>query len=236
MAVRNHRPDLNGLLVIDKPLGASSAHVCRVVRRITRGAKVGHTGTLDPLATGVLVLCLGRATKTIDRIMGAEKAYDTTIDLSAFSTTDDLEGDRTPIDVETPPTRAHIESILAERFIGAIQQTPPAFSAVKVGGRRAYDLARKGQSPDIKPKTVHIHDITVRAYEWPTLTLSITCGKGTYIRSIARDLGETLHTGGMLTALVRTRVGDYTLDEAIPLDDLPEEIAPQDLSPIPGAS
>ncbi|MEO1129959.1 MAG: tRNA pseudouridine(55) synthase TruB [Planctomycetota bacterium] len=204
------------------------------MRRVTGGAKVGHAGTLDPLATGVLVLCLGKATKAIDRIMGTEKAYDTTIDLSAFSTTDDLEGDRTPIDVPTPPTRTTIETTLVEHFTGAIRQTPPAFSAVKVGGRRAYDLARKGHTPEIQPKTVHIHDITIRGYDWPSLTLAITCGKGTYIRSIARDLGTTLSTGGMLTRLVRTRVGDYTLDAATPLDDLPTEVTTDDLLPIPG--
>jgi len=232
-APRNRRPDLNGLLVIDKPLRMTSADVCRVVRRRTGGAKVGHAGTLDPLASGVLVVCLGRATRAIDRIMGAAKTYDATIDLSAFSTTDDLEGETTPVHVDEPPTLECINEILAERFTGEIMQTPPAFSAVKVGGRRAYAMARAGKTPEIRPRPVVIHDVTARAYEWPMLRLSITCGKGTYIRSIARDLGHALKTGGMLTALVRTAVGDYTLEHAVALDDLPEPMEPTDLLPIP---
>ena len=229
MGVRNKRPDLNGILVIDKPLGWSSAKVCRVIRRMTGGAKVGHAGTLDPLATGVLVVCLGRATKLVEGIMGTTKAYRAEVDLSAFTTTDDREGERTEVDVATPPTLEAIRSALASGFTGEIRQRPPAFSAVKIEGQRAYRLARAGGAPAPEPKTVTIHAIEVRGYDWPMLMLEIECSKGTYIRSIARDLGRVLGTGGTLASLVRTRVGEFTLDRALAPDDLPEPITPEGL-------
>jgi tRNA pseudouridine55 synthase len=235
MAVRNRRPDLNGLLVIDKPLGWSSADVCRFVRRRTGGAKVGHGGTLDPLATGVLVVCLGRATKSIDGIVGAEKDYRAAIDLSAFTTTDDAEGERTEVAVDEPPATDAIRRALDEGFAGEIEQRPPAFSAVKIGGRRAYKLARAGEAVEPEPKRVVIHETRVERYDWPALDLFVRCGKGVYIRSIARDLGVALGTGGSLTGLVRTRVGAYRLADAVGPDDLPADIGPDDLRPIPPA-
>ncbi len=233
MGIKNHRPDLNGILVIDKPLGLSSAQVCARVRRHTEGAKVGHAGTLDPLATGVLVLCLGKATKSIEQLMATEKRYRTTIDLSAFSTTDDAEGERTSVQVDTPPPRAQIEQVLREQFAGEIMQTPPAFSAIKVDGKRAYKLARKGEAPELRARPVLIHAIDVLSYEWPLLELDIRCGKGTYIRSIARDLGKAIGTGGMLAALQRTAVGPYTIDNARALKDLPSPFEPEELLAVP---
>ena len=233
MAIKNHRPDLNGILVIDKPLGMSSAQVCARVRRLTNGAKVGHAGTLDPLATGVLVLCLGNATKAIERLMATEKRYETTIDLSAFSTTDDAEGERTLIDGDQPPARAQIEQVLCDQFTGEIMQTPPAFSAIKVDGKRAYKMARAGTEPELRARPVLIHKITILTYAWPMLELDIRCGKGTYIRSIARELGRALGTGGMLAALRRTAVGTYTLEQARSLDDLPTPFGPDQLLPPP---
>ena len=236
---RNQRPDLNGLLVVDKPVGPTSMDVCRAVRRHSGGAKVGHAGTLDPLAGGVLVVCLGTATKAIDRLMASEKAYRAEIDLSALSTTDDLEGERTPVVVETPPDRQVVERACAA-FVGVIEQRPPAHSAVHVEGRRAYQIAREAarqggeaERPPARPVTIHAIDIV--EYDWPRLVLDIRCGKGTYIRSLARDLGEALGVGGMLTGLCRTRVGSYRLEEATPLDDLPHRIEPEHLLPVPGS-
>lgn len=225
MGIRNKRPDLNGILNIDKPLGWSSAKVCNMVRRLSAGAKVGHAGTLDPLATGVLVVCLGKATKRIPGFMDASKEYRATVDLSAFSSTDDAEGDRTAVETASVPTRAEIERVLSERFMGEIEQAPPRYSAVKIDGQRAYKIARAGEEFQTRVKVVRIDSIVVEGYDWPRLDLSIECGKGTYIRSIARDLGEALGTGGMLSGLVRTRVGEFRLEEARSVEDLPRDAA-----------
>ena len=175
---KNHRPDLNGILVIDKPLGMTSAAVCRRVRTITGGAKVGHAGTLDPLATGILVLCLGTATKRIDSLMATTKRYRTTIDLSAFSTTDDMEGDRTEVRVDHLPTEQQIRDACAQ-FVGEIEQRPPIFSAVHVDGKRSYKTARqaerKGDVESIErppAKRVTVHTIDILRYDWPELDLA----------------------------------------------------------------
>jgi tRNA pseudouridine55 synthase len=223
MGVRNKRPDLNGILNLDKPLGWSSAKVCNTVRRLSSGAKVGHAGTLDPLATGVLVVCLGTATKRIAGFMDASKSYRAEIDLSAFSTTDDAEGDRTPVDVGVVPSESRIREVLDEGFVGEIEQAPPLYSAVKIDGHRAYKLARAGTEFQTRTKMVRVDSITIDAYSWPQLVLTIDCGKGTYIRSIARDLGKALGTGGMLTGLIRTRVGEHTVEKAMSVDDLPRD-------------
>jgi len=230
---RNRRPDLNGLLVIDKPSGMTSMDVCRVVRGRTGGAKVGHAGTLDPLATGVLVVCLGRATKSIDGLMATEKRYLAEVDLSAFSMTDDMESEAEPVDVDSPPDRAAIDRACAQ-FTGEIMQAPPVYSAVHVEGERAYKLARRGEAAERPPaRPVVIHSIDVVEYTWPSLTADIRCGKGTYIRSLARDLGESLGTGGRLRSLRRTAVGPYTIEDASRLDDLPTPLASDDLLPAP---
>ena len=154
MGIRNKRRDLNGILVIDKPLTWTSADVCRLIRRKTGGAKVGHAGTLDPLATGVLVVCLGRATKQIDRIMGEHKRYAAQIDLSAFSTTDDAEGEQTPVSPPSPTPAAERIRAALDSMSGTIMQRPPAFSAIKVDGQRAYKMARKGEISEIEPRPV----------------------------------------------------------------------------------
>lgn len=231
MADDGAAPTITGILVIDKPTGRTSMDVCRAVRRrlIAGGApkriKVGHGGTLDPLATGVLVVLIGRATRLCDRIMAGEKRYTAEVDLSRTSTTDDEEGEATTIDVPHPPSRADIENSL-RGFVGRIMQRPPAYSAMKVGGRRAYKLARAGGQVRLEPRPVEIHEIAVVDYQWPRLVLDIRCGKGTYIRSLARDLGEALGTGGMLGALRRTRVGPHRVEDATSLDDLPDALDP----------
>lgn len=229
---KNSRPDLNGLLIIDKPLGLSSAAVCRRVRALSGGAKVGHAGTLDPLATGVLVLCLGSSTTSAERVMAGEKRYLADVDLSAFSTTDDMEGEATPVAVERPPSEAQLREALAA-LTGTIMQAPPAFSAVHIGGERAYRLARRGAEVAPPARPVTIHSIDLLAYEFPLATLDVRCAKGTYIRSLARDLGVALNTGGRLAALRRTGVGEFTIDRALPLAELPQPIEPEHLLPPP---
>lgn len=231
-------PTPTGLLVIDKPLRRSSMDMCRIVRRrlVLAGApkrvKVGHGGTLDPLATGLLVILVGKATPLCEVVMQGQKVYETTIDLSAFSTTDDAEGERTVVNVPTPPPREQIAAALPA-FIGDIQQTPPIYSAIKVDGQRSYDLARAGKSVALAARTVRIDDIQITAYTWPMLTLTITCGKGVYIRSLARDLGTALGTGGTLAALRRTRIGRWTIDQAVTPEKLPATMTARDLLPVP---
>lgn len=215
---------VEGILAVDKPLHMTSMRAVEIVRRRAGGTRTGHAGTLDPLATGVLVLALGRCTRMIEALMATEKRYDTRVDLSAFTTTDDSEGERTEMAVATPPARSDIERMLADRFTGTIMQRPPAFSAVKLGGRRAYDLARRGQAPAPEPRPVTVHSVVVTAYEWPHLDLSIHCGKGTYVRSLARELGQALGTGGSCLSIRRTAVGAYDLTRAVSFDLLPERI------------
>lgn len=216
--LKNHRPDLNGVLVVDKPVGPSSARVCAMVRRLTGGAKVGHAGTLDPLASGVLVCCLGSATKRIPELMAGEKVYEAEIDLSAFTETDDLEGAREEVAIGQAPSRDEVERACAG-FVGRIMQAPPRFSAVKIGGERAYRMARAGDRVEPAARPVLVRGVEVAEYDWPRLSLGIVCGKGVYIRSLARDLGRALGTGGHLTALRRTRVGTYREENAIVVDD-----------------
>ncbi|MCW5777308.1 MAG: tRNA pseudouridine(55) synthase TruB [Phycisphaeraceae bacterium] len=227
-----------GLLVIDKPRGPTSTSVCRLVKaRLRRGGaprsvKVGHGGTLDPLASGVLVVLVGRAaTRLCDEIMAGEKRYTAHVDLSHRSTTDDGEGELTEISVLRPPTRNEIESVCS-RFVGRIMQTPPAHSAMMVGGRRAYDMARRGEDPGLRARPVTIRSIDIVEYDWPRLIIDVRCGKGVYIRSLARDIGLALGPGAMLADLRRTAVGEFTIDGATPLDALPESIGQGDLIPV----
>lgn len=226
---------LHGLLIVDKPLGWSSMDICRRVRRAAGNCKTGHAGTLDPLATGVVICCLGNATKQVDQLMGLTKVYETAIDLSAFTNTDDREGEREEVQVETPPSEDTVRAALA-KMIGEIEQTPPAYSAIHVNGQRAYKLARKGEDVDIPSRIVRIDDIELVDYKWPTLRLRITCGKGTYIRTIARDLGNALNTGGHLASLRRTAVGPYTIDDAVDEQRLEQPIGEADLLTTPDAS
>jgi tRNA pseudouridine55 synthase len=209
-----------GLLLVDKPAGLSSMDVVRRVRRAGGGVKTGHAGTLDPAATGLVICCLGRATKQVERLMGLTKVYEATVNLSAFTATDDGEAEREPVAVETPPDGAAVAEA-CESFQGWIDQVPPAHSAVHVSGTRAYELARQGEAVELPSRQVQVHAIELLGYDWPEVGLRVTCGKGTYIRSIARDLGRSLGTGGYLSALRRMRVGDYRIEDAWALDDLP---------------
>lgn len=208
------------ILYIDKPLGWTSFDAVKrlrgaLTRRLgVKKIKVGHAGTLDPLATGVMILCTGRATKRIDELQAGVKEYVATIALGATTPSFDLE---TEIDATYPTghiTRELVEATL-ERFRGRIEQVPPAFSAVKIGGRRAYDLARKGREVELKAKILVIDDIELLDFSPTAITIRVVCSKGTYIRALARDIGAALGSGGHLTALRRTRVGDVKIDSCL---------------------
>ena len=220
--------ELSGLLVVDKPLGWSSMEVVRRVRRAAGGTKTGHAGTLDPLATGVVVCCLGSATKRVEELMGLTKVYEAEVDLSAFSATDDREGPLEAVSVARAPTEETVRQALGG-FVGVVDQKPPAFSAVHVGGQRAYKLARKGQAVEIEARKVRIDAIEVLAYAWPMVRIRVTCGRGTYIRSFAHDLGQRLCTGGHLASLRRLAVGQYDLSRAVTHERLERAITQGDL-------
>lgn len=212
------------ILYIDKPLKWSSFDAVKRIRGTLlrrmhlRKMKVGHAGTLDPLATGVMIVCTGRATKRIDELQAGVKEYVATIALGATTPSFDLE---TEIDNYFPTehiTRELVESTIA-KFIGEISQVPPSFSACKIDGKRAYKMARKGHEVNLKAKSLVIDEIELLEYSPTSITLRIMCSKGTYIRALARDIGESLGSGGHLTSLRRTRVGDVTIDQCMSVDD-----------------
>jgi tRNA pseudouridine55 synthase len=207
-----------GLLVLDKPAGITSrTAVDRAMRWFPRGTRIGHTGTLDPLATGVLVLCLGGATRLTEYVQRMSKTYRTRLRLGARSDTDDADGAIVPVADANPPGTARVTATLSE-FVGVIAQTPPAYSAAKLGGQRAYDLARSGHEVALQPRSVTIHAITLLDYRYPHLDLEVHCGKGTYIRSLARDAGARLGCGALVETLRRTRLGPFSAEEALTLD------------------
>ena len=208
-------PDLAGLLVIDKPVGMMSrAAVDRAGGWFPRKTRIGHTGTLDPLASGVLVLCIGLATRLTEYVQRMPKVYRAGVTFGASSDTDDAEGTVTSVSVIQPPARAEVDRILCE-FLGEVAQVPPAYSAAKVTGRRAYDLARRGEAVSLQARPVRIHTIYIISYAYPLLEMEVRCGKGTYIRSLARDLGERLGCGGLIEALRRTWVGPFGAEGAL---------------------
>ncbi|MEA2736489.1 MAG: tRNA pseudouridine55 synthase [Humisphaera sp.] len=229
---------IDGILNLDKPAGISSARaVDKVKRLLPRKTKIGHAGTLDPFATGVLVLLIGKGTKLCERLMDQPKQYEATIKFGATTATDDPDSPEEPhvsktLGRDAQATREAIGAVLP-RFIGTIQQRPPAFSALKVGGQRAYKLARGGAEVKLEPRMVQVYGIELLDFAWPLLRLRIDCGRGTYIRSIARDLGEALDVGGHLTQLRRTRVGDFAIDRAVTLEQLHEDGVEPHLAPLP---
>ena len=206
------------ILNVFKPKGPTSFDIVEEIRKLSGIKKVGHGGTLDPLASGVLVIGLGReATKKLDEVVQKEKEYVVVVKLGENSVTDDEEGQKEKIS-DKEPDKEEIEQIL-KNFIGLIDQVPPQFSAVKVGGRKAYQAARKGQAIDLKPRQVEIKEIKVLDYRYPLLKLKVTTGKGVYIRSLARDLGRKLKTGGYVKSLKRTRVGEFKIEDSVKLKD-----------------
>ncbi|WP_339729370.1 tRNA pseudouridine(55) synthase TruB [uncultured Gimesia sp.] len=223
--------NLTGLLNLHKPPGITSRQVVNQIQKQIKPVKVGHAGTLDPLATGVLVACIGSATRLIRFVQDQPKEYIGEFLLGKRSDTDDISGNviETP---DCPPiTREQLESCLPD-FLGQIEQVPPQYSAVHIDGRRAYDRARGGETFEIQPRTVEVYEIELTAFQFPMFQLRIVCGSGTYIRSIGRDLGEQLGTGATMSSLVRTRIGQFHLNSAMKLDeDLSLESITQHLQP-----
>ena len=217
---RTYARGMFGLLNVNKPPGPTSHDIVAAVRRLAgRGVKVGHAGTLDPFAGGVLVVCVGAATRLADYVQRQPKRYTAGIVLGATSDTDDSEGE---IAINRAARAAWQEAVLetTARFVGEIQQVPPAHSAVHVDGRRAYKLARAGERPNLKPRTVRVGAIELLAYDFPHLRVDVRCGSGTYIRALARDIGAALGVGGYCGQLTRTEVGPFTIDAATPPDQL----------------
>jgi tRNA pseudouridine55 synthase len=213
---------LHGFLTIDKPAGMTSHDVVARVRRLSRQKRVGHGGTLDPAATGVLPVGLGEATRLLEYLVEGRKRYLATIMLGRTTTTDDAEGE-TLVERAVPPlTAEQLHKVLAS-FTGIIQQVPPMYSAIQVEGRRLYDLARQGQELELAARPVEIDAITLLEWQSPGLTIDVSCGKGTYIRALARDIGVTLGCGAHLAALRRTAVGPLSLESAVPLATLEQE-------------
>lgn len=211
-------------ILVDKPYGWTSFDVVKRIRGVilrrmgVKKMKVGHAGTLDPLATGVMIVVSGKSTKLIEQLQSGVKEYIATIALGATTPSYDLE---TEIDARYPTahiTRELVEEVLA-KFTGRIEQVPPAFSACKIDGKRAYKMARKGDAVELKPKILVIDEIELLEYSPESITIRVVCSKGTYIRALARDIGAALGSGGHLTALRRTRVGDVTIDRCLSLDD-----------------
>ena len=203
-----------GLVNLDKPPGMTSRQAVDIVKRLVYPAKTGHAGTLDPLATGVLAICVGSATRLISYVQRQPKRYRATFLLGRASPTEDVEGEVTELDHPPVPTLEQVTAA-AGALVGRIEQRPPAYSALKVGGRRAYALARKGQPVELKPRTVTVYRVEVLAYEYPELRLAIECGGGTYVRSLGRDLAESLGTSAVMSELLRTSIGEFRIEEAI---------------------
>jgi tRNA pseudouridine55 synthase len=205
---------VRGILNLDKPSGITSRAVVDRVTRLLPRIKVGHAGTLDPLASGVLVVCIGSATRLIESVQRMTKVYRTVVRLGARSNTLDAEGRVENVENPRVPSEVEVRQAIAGQ-IGEIRQLPPEYSALKIKGQRAYDLARAGQVVDLEARLVRIDRVDLMSYRWPVLELEIECGGGTYIRSVARDVGEALGCGGLVATLVRTRIGPFTLDSSV---------------------
>lgn len=225
---------MDTILYFDKPLGWTSFNLVNRVRGVlsrhlgVKKLKVGHAGTLDPLATGVMILCTGKNTKLIESFQYQTKEYVATIKLGATTPSFDLE---TEIDAEYP-TEHITEELVKEtlqKFIGEIQQIPPTYSAIKINGKRAYEYARKGDEVELKPKTLVIDEIELLDYKMPEIVVRVVCSKGTYIRALARDIGEALQSGGHLTALRRTRIGDIRVENCLQYDEYLEQLGVSNL-------
>jgi tRNA pseudouridine55 synthase len=209
---------VSGWIILDKPLGMGSTECVSKLKWLYQAAKCGHAGTLDPLASGMLPIALGEATKTVPYVMDGEKTYVFTVDFGAETNTDDLEGEvvRTS---DLRPTQEAVEAALPS-YIGEILQTPPAFSAVKINGERAYNLARDGEAVEIEPRRVVVHKLAMLEFSTERASFECECGKGTYVRALARDLGRKLGCLGHITQLRRTAVGPFDAADLVPLSEL----------------
>lgn len=215
---------MNGFLCINKTEGPTSRDVVNQVQRQIRPSKVGHAGTLDPLATGVLVVAVGRSTKLVRYVQRMQKRYRAAFELGKTSDTEDVTGNVTEREVVSRPILKEVESA-CKRFVGDIVQRPPAYSALRVNGKRAYELARKGESFELAERKIAIHRIEILAYSYPSLQLDVHCGSGTYIRSLGRDLGDALGCGAVMSALARTAIGPYELTISKPVSELADRDA-----------
>jgi tRNA pseudouridine55 synthase len=235
---RPRKRDVNGWIILDKGVGMTSTHAVAAVKRGLSAKKAGHAGTLDPLASGVLPIALGEATKTVPFVMDGRKSYVFTVAWGVETNTDDAEGE-VVTRTEMVPTATEVERLLP-RFTGPIEQVPPRFSAIKIQGERAYDLARDGEVVELAARCVEIDRLALVAHEGNRSVLEADCGKGTYVRAIARDLGRALGCLGHVAALRRTRVGPFAIDEAVSVDELsdtdvlrPVEAALSELPSVP---
>lgn len=230
MASSIAKPDFAAgqVILIDKPLSWTSFDVVAKLRNGLKVKKIGHAGTLDPLATGLLILCTGAYTKKINEIQDAEKEYIAEVTLGAVTDTYDAEGEPHPVASPDHLTSDDLEQAL-QPFRGPIMQLPPVYSALKVGGKRAYDLARSGQAPELQPRPVTIYSLTLVSWQAPVAILQVQCSKGTYIRSLAHDLGQALGTGAYLSGLRRTAIGAYRVADALsPTDYLAQFVEKAD--------
>ena len=210
---------LCGILNLNKPSGVTSREAVNQVQRLVRPAKIGHTGTLDPLASGVLVLCLGTATRLVEYVQRMPKTYHATFLLGRYSDTEDIEGHITVLPDPPIPTLEQAEAVLAN-FQGTILQQPPVYSALKIRGRRACDLARQGKPVELETRSITIEELKIHNYNYPQLTLDIKCGSGTYVRSLGRDIGLALGTAAVMSSLERTAVGCFDITQAEILEQL----------------
>ena len=218
---------LDGIINFNKSVGITSAKALYKVRSITQQRKSGHAGTLDPGASGVLVLCLGKATKLVESMMNLPKVYRATARLDVTSESHDSDRPVTHVDVVRVPPVDIVRTACAS-FEGVIEQVPPQISAIKVGGQPAYKRTRPGKPVRLEPRPVHVYWLHVHAFDWPSIDFEVCCGRGTYVRSLIRDLGEKLGTGGCLTSLERRRVGPFVLDEAWTVETLQEASGPDE--------
>lgn len=214
--------NLCGIINLHKPSGMTSRDAVNRIGWAAGKIKVGHAGTLDPIASGVLVMCVGTATRLIEHVQRMPKAYRGTFILGQSSESDDIESELIPLADAPQPTREEIEQA-TKPFLGEIEQRPPAFSAVKIKGKRAYELARRGKAVDMPLRKVRIDAFDVVEYEYPKLVLDIRCGSGTYVRSLGRDLAQSLGTAAVMSDLVRTEIGGFNLENATPLKDISSE-------------
>ncbi len=215
-----------GILIINKEKGYTSNDVVSVLRGILKMKKIGHTGTLDPDAVGVLPVCLGKATRTVGILIDTDKEYSAVARLGITTDTEDMTGQVTSekeIPEESYPTEADVEKALLS-FKGGYDQIPPMYSAKKVNGKKLYELAREGREIERKPCHVEIYDIRIKSYSYPHVSFDVRCGKGTYIRSLIRDLGEKLGTGAAMESLIRTKVSSYSIEEALTLKEVEEYV------------
>lgn len=211
---------INKIFAIYKPKGFTSHDIIDEIRKITGERRVGHAGTLDPLARGVLVVGVGRqATKKLGEVVKKEKEYVAEIKLGEESSTDDEEGEKTELEVSKFSSYKNVEKVI-HKFAGNIEQIPPVYSAIKIGGKKAYELARKNIKIELKPREIEIKEIEILDYKWPFLKIRMVTGPGVYIRALARDIGRKLGVGGYLVDLERTRVGDFTKEKAIEVSKL----------------